>query len=89
MAVRQIDCYGFETTSEYFKLKKLDAHLVKIKDGVMYMCFGDEPLRPIHRIDKDGDGSLRVMWSYGAWAEADRLAYVPINETMNLTLKED
>ena len=84
MAVKQIDFYGFETTSEFFKIKKLDTHLVKMKDGVLYMCFGDQPKRPIHRIDKDADGSLRVMWSYGAWAEADRLAYVPINETLNI-----
>jgi len=84
MAVKQIDCYGFETTSEFFKLKKLDAHLVKMKDGAMYSCFGDEPMRPIHRLDRDADGSLRVTWAYGAWDDAERLAYVPINETINV-----
>ena len=82
MAVKQIDCYGFETTSEFFKIKKLDTHLVKMKDGIMYMCFGDEAIRPIHRLDKDANGDMRVMWAYGSWADAETLHYVPINETM-------
>jgi len=82
MAVKQIDCYGFETTSEFFKIKKLDTHLVKMKDGIMYMCFGDEPVRPIHRLDKDANGDMRVMWAYGSWADAETLRYIPINETM-------
>ena len=47
-----------------------------------------EALRPIHRIDKDPDGCVRVMWAYGRWDEAEDLAYVPINETLMID-KED
>ena len=32
----QIDCYGFEATSQFFRRKELDAHLVKRIDGVLY-----------------------------------------------------
>ena len=49
----QIDCYGFEATSQFFKRKELDAHLMKRIDGVLYVCFGGEAERPIHRLDKD------------------------------------
>ena len=36
----QIDCYGFEATSQFFKRKELDAHLMKRIDGMLYVCFG-------------------------------------------------
>ncbi|MGN0847864.1 MAG: hypothetical protein ACI4RA_10840 [Kiritimatiellia bacterium] len=80
----QIDCYGFEATSEFFKRRKLDAHLLKRVDGVLYACFGEEAERPIHRLDRDENGSVRLMWAYGKWEEAETLRYVPINETMNI-----
>ena len=48
----------------------------------MYECFGPGAKRPVHRIDRDPDGCVRVMWAYGKWSEAEDLAYVPINETM-------
>lgn len=85
----QIDCYGFEATSEYFKRKELDAHLIKTEDGIIYMCFHDTPMRPIHRLDKDENGSLRIMWGYGAWSDAASLRYIPINETMEIKREDD
>ena len=80
----QIDCYGFEAPSEHFQKRKLEAHLVKNDGGIVYACFGTEAKRPIHRIDKDPDGCVRVMWAYGRWDEAEDLAYVPINETLTI-----
>ena len=49
----QIDCYGFEATSEHFQKRKLEAFLVKDDGGIVYACFGTGDMRPIHRIDKD------------------------------------
>ena len=81
----QIDCYGFSATSEFFKRKSLDVHLLKKgDDGECYMCFGDEPNRPVHRLDRTADGAWRIMWAFGKWDEAPRLAYVPINETLEV-----
>ena len=54
----QIDSYGFEATSRDFKRRKFEVHLVKRIDGIMYVCFSDAPLRPIHRLDKDEHGSF-------------------------------
>ena len=68
----QIDCYGFEATSQFFKRKELDAHLMKRVEGVLYVCFGGDAMRPIHRLDKD----------------AETLHYIPINETMEIPNKE-
>ena len=85
----QIDSYGFDSTSQFFKRKELDAHLIKRVDGIMYVCFSDEPERPIHRLDKDEHGSIRLMWAYGRWEEAESLRYVPINETLEIKDKEE
>ena len=85
----QIDCYGFEATSQFFKKKELDAHLMKRVDGIMYVCFCSDAMRPIHRLDKDADGSVRLMWAYGRWEDAETLHYIPINETMEIEAKED
>ena len=84
----QIDCYGFEATSQFFKKKELDAHLMKRVDGIMYVCFCGDAMRPIHRLDKDADGSVRLMWAYGRWEDAESLHYIPINETMEIPNKE-
>ena len=78
----QIDCYGFEAASEHFQKRKLHTFLVKETDGVVYECFGPGTMRPVHRIDRDPDGCVSVMWAYGDWGEAEDLAYVPINETI-------
>ena len=80
----QIDCYGFEATSEYFQKRKLATFLVKNDGGIVYECFGTGETRAIHRIDKDPDGCVRVMWAYGRWEEAEDLSYVPINETIEI-----
>ena len=80
----QIDCYGFEATSQFFRRKELAAHLMKRIDGVLYVCFGGESERPIHRLDKDEHGSVRLMWAYGKWDEAESLRYIPINQTMEI-----
>lgn len=85
----QIDCYGFEATSQFFKRKTLDSYLMKRIDGVLYVCFGDGVERPIHRLDRDEHGSVRLMWAYGKWDDAETLRYIPINETMEITEQED
>lgn len=85
----QIDCYGFEATSQFFRRKELDAHLMKRTDGILYVCFGDEERRPIHRLDRDEHGNVRLMWAYGRWDEAESLSYVPINRTMEIASEED
>jgi len=81
----QIDCYGFPATSEFFKIKELEAHLLKKgPDDELYVCFGEQPRRPIHRIELDSSGGVRIMWAYGRWEDAISLAYVPINETLEV-----
>ena len=81
----QIDCYGFEATSEFFRRKKLEVFMLKkMDDGTVFMCFEDEPKKPIHRLDVAPDGSSRVMWAYGKWSEAENLVYRPINDTMEI-----
>ena len=80
----QIDCYGFEATSQWFKRWTLDPYLIKRSEGITYFCFGDQLNRPIHRIDRDENGSVRQSWAFGRWADAESLRYIPINETMEV-----
>ncbi|MBR5549540.1 MAG: hypothetical protein IKU71_07405 [Kiritimatiellae bacterium] len=54
---RQIDCYGFEATSEHFQRRKLEAYLVKNDGDIIYECFGNGDPRPIHRIDHDPENA--------------------------------
>ena len=44
---RQIDCYGFEATSQWFKRWTLDPYLIKRSEGITYLCFGNQLNRPI------------------------------------------
>ena len=53
----QIDCYGFEATSEHFQKRKLEAFLIKNDAGIVYACFGTGERRAIHRIDKDPENA--------------------------------
>ena len=43
----QIDCYGFEATSQWFKRRTLDPYLIKRSEGIIYLCFGNQLNRPI------------------------------------------
>ena len=54
----QIDCYGFEATSQWFKRRSLKPHLIKDDDGVLYISFGYSPHGPIHRIDWNRMGTV-------------------------------
>ena len=65
----QIDCYGFEATSQWFKRRSLKPHLIKDDDGVLYISFGYSSHGPIHRIDRAPDGNFRLMWAFGAFAD--------------------
>ena len=62
---------------------------MKRVDGILYICFGGGERRPIHRLDTGADGSVRLMWAYGRWEEAETLRYIPINDTMEIEAKED
>ena len=84
----QIDCYGFEATSQFFKRANLTAYMVKNVDGVVYVCYAASLVGPIHRIDRAEDGSTRLMWAYGKWEDAEFLDYVPINETLDVEMPE-
>lgn len=80
----QIDHYGFEATSQWFCRRELEPHLIRKVGDNVYVCFHKADPRPVHRIRKLGNGDIEVMWAYGAWAQAAGLAYVPINETLEV-----
>ena len=80
----QIDCYGFEATSQWFKRRTLDPYLIKRSEGITYLCFGNQLNRPIHRIDRDENGSVRQLWAFGVGFTASELlaARNSSNETL-------
>lgn len=43
----QIDCYGFEASSQWFRRKELEVYLMKEVEGILYLCYGNQPMRPI------------------------------------------
>lgn len=79
----QIDCYGFEATSTFFRRKKLQPYRVAESGQTTYLCFDDNENRPIHRITK-ANGETVIEWAYGKWNERTTLFYVPINQTLEV-----
>ena len=43
----QIDCYGFEASSQWFRRKELEVYLMKEVEGILYLCYENQPMRPI------------------------------------------
>ena len=35
----QIDCYGFEASSQWFRRKEVEAYLMKQVEGILYLCY--------------------------------------------------
>jgi len=79
----QIDCYGFEATSEYFHKRKLNPYRIAVDGNVTYVCFENLTRRPIHRITKS-DTETVIEWAYGYWNKRSELNYIPINETKEI-----
>lgn len=80
----QIDQYGFEATSQFFRRLKLQPHRIdEATANVTYCCFDDGAKRPIHRITKSGTETI-IEWAYGAWEDRAGLLYVPINQTLEV-----
>ncbi len=82
----QIDCYGFEASSQWFRRKELEVYLMKEVEGVLYLCYGNQPMRRIHRIDRDEHGCTRELWAFVRWADVKSLRYIPVNQTMEIGL---
>lgn len=40
----QIDCYGFEASSQWFRRKELEVYLMKVVEGILYTCHGNKIL---------------------------------------------
>ena len=40
----QIDCYGFEASSQWFRRKELEVYLMKEVEGILYLCYGNQPM---------------------------------------------
>lgn len=86
----QIDCYGFEATSQFFKRRELEAHLVRREeDGTVYECYGRGAKRPVHRVRRLADGTWEAAWAWGAWDERESLDYVPLDETLEVEREEE
>ena len=37
----QIDCYGFEASSQWFRRKELEVYLMKEVEGILCPCYGN------------------------------------------------
>ena len=38
----QIDCYGFEASSQWFRRKEFEVYLIKEVEGILYLCYGNQ-----------------------------------------------
>lgn len=52
MRKAQIDCFGFESTSQWFKRRKLEQYLFMHVDDVFYLRYSAAERGPNHQIDR-------------------------------------
>lgn len=81
----RIDCYGEKAGEERRRATPArEPHGTKRAGGTTYLRFGARSPAPIHRLAVDADGIVRHEWAYGMWADAKSLAYVPLDETLEV-----
>lgn len=84
----QIDCYGFAATSQFYQRRELEPYMIRVLGDTTYVRFLASDIGPIHRLQKMPDETLVITWAYGNWLDMETLDYVPINDTLNVTLPE-
>ena len=82
----RIDCYGRETA--HGGLPPGDPPPPAEKKhrlGITYLRYGfGDGKCPVHRIVAADDGRIVHEWAWGKWVDRSRLAYVGIDETIEL-----
>lgn len=81
----RIDCYGdLADGARRTAMPAREPHGTKRVGGATYLRFAARSPAPIHRLAVDADGIVRHEWAYGTWADAKSLAYVPLDETLEV-----
>lgn len=81
----KIDCYGDCTDgAERMTGIAREPNGTKRIGGAIYLRFAARSPAPIHRLLVDADGIVRREWAWGMWADAKSLAYVPLDETLEV-----
>lgn len=81
----RIDCYGSRADGgARLRRPEREPFGVKKAGGATYMRFAARSPAPIHRLSVDEGGTVRHEWAYGMWADAKSLAYVPVDETLEV-----
>ena len=80
-----IDCYGHESTSEFYRKREEPAFEV-VKIGTKtYIRFENKDTCAIMCIDETNVDDVKIAWTYGAWASKETLTYDhPLTETIEV-----
>lgn len=70
-----IDCYGYESSSIYFRNKEKHIHECAKSGSITYLRFSTDEVGPIHKIDETDPADRKIMWAYGAWEDRESLDY--------------
>ncbi len=78
----RIDCYGRKADGGRPAGGPRVAPLeTKTSGRWTFMRFTDGDRVAIHRLGVGADGLVGETWAYGAWEDAETLAYAPLSET--------
>ena len=81
----KIDCYGdCADGAERMTGIAREPNGTKRIGGATYLRFAARSPAPIHRLLVDADGIVRREWAWGMWADDKSLAYVPLDETLEV-----
>lgn len=86
MAMKRINCYGEVTEDVRYDFREhREPSDTKFAGGATYDRYGPGDPCAIHRLRLGADGLVEELWAYGAWADAEKLAYErTIDETMEV-----
>ena len=81
----KINCYGEITDDASLAFRMAHTPLeIKRHGEWTFARFNDGESSAIHRFKVGEDGAVEEMWSYGKWADAERLVYVPLDQTLEV-----
>ena len=81
----KINCYGEITddASLAFRMAHTPLEIKRLGEWT-FARYTEGESSAIHRFKVGEDGAVEEMWSYGKWAGAEKLVYVPLDQTLEV-----
>lgn len=81
----KINCYGepSDDASLAFRMAHRPLEIKRLGEWT-FARYTDGESSVIHRLKVGQDGAVEEMWSFGKWVDAEKLVYLPLNQTLEV-----